>query len=133
MGRNRFVMPDVVRIDLTDGDWIEIKKELSVGDAKRIQNAAITFVGGDINDDRKFGVDMERASIEQVLVWLVEWSFRNEKDKPVSITRESIRSLDQESFEEIENAITSYAETLEKEKNALKAHREPVALPTLPS
>lgn len=121
MGRNRFVNPDVVRIPLSDDDWIEIKKELSVGDAKRIQNAALTFVAGERDEDRKIGIDMHRATIEQVFTWLVDWSFRDSKDKPVRVSRQAIEALDQETFEEVESAITAYAEEREREKNARKS------------
>jgi hypothetical protein len=35
----RFVTPDTVQLDLSDGHFIEVKKELTVGDEKRYRTS----------------------------------------------------------------------------------------------
>ena len=45
MGRHtRFVKPKVIRVKISDGDWIEIKRELNVGERKQM-TAAVVPVG----------------------------------------------------------------------------------------
>lgn len=125
MGRNRFVTSEVRRLELSDGDWIEVKRRLSYGEQQRYTTAGLgkvqsTASAGDAGDgaDASFEINWAAIGVERVLVWLVDWSFRDERDKAVRITRDSIRALDPETFKEIDDALTLHIAAEEAEKNA---------------
>ena len=130
--RNRFVKPKVVRVGISDGDWIEIKRELTVGERKRMFAAGLKQMQTGPNKDPKFDIDPVEMSFAKVKEYLVGWSFvepvKEEEPEgdvsPVELTEESIRNLDEATFEEIEDAIDAHIEKLEKEKKATSAGRK---------
>jgi len=119
MPRNRFIEPEIVRLFLSDGDWIEVKRELNIGEHKRLDAAGVRY--------QLFGppiVDWEAYHIGRAAVWLTAWSFRNAEDRPVELTIDAIRALDQETFNEIQTALTAHIDVLDEEKKTrLQARR----------
>lgn len=110
MGRNRFVVPNVVRLPLSDGDWIEVKEHLSVGESRR---AMQSFVGS-INGDGSRTPNQELLGLGQVLAYLVDWSFRDANDKPVAVSLDALKALDVETFREIDDAIDAHMARVQK-------------------
>ena len=129
MGRtNRFVKPEVIRLEISDGDWIEAKKELSAGEQKEMFAKSIKQMGGVMGKDPTWDMDAVVLSFSKVETYLVRWSLAEKDDKgevtPVEISPESIRALDQPTFEEIEQAIDKHIESREKEKKATGGKRK---------
>jgi hypothetical protein len=104
MPRVRFVTPEIVRLPLSDGDWIEVKKRLTVGEAR----AATSSFIGKFHGDGSRTPNLETLGMGQVLAYLVRWSFRDANDLPVSVSLDSIKSLDLDSYKEIEDAIEAH-------------------------
>ena len=129
MGRtNRFVKPEVVRLDISDGDWIEAKKELSAGEHKEMFAKSIKQMGGVMGEDPTWDMDAVVLSFSKVETYLVDWSLAEEDGKgvvtPVEISPESIRALNQPTFDEIEEAIDKHIESKGKEKKAAGGKRK---------
>jgi hypothetical protein len=99
VGRNRFVEPRTVRLPLTDGDWIEVKDELTVGETKTYEASGLGAGGA---------IDWPTYYIARVCVYLQDWSLRDAQDKPVDVSREAVSALDTDTFTEIENAISAH-------------------------
>lgn len=114
----RFVKPDVVRIPVSEGDWIEIKRELTYGEQQRLAGMALVNVQPGAGGEGALGIDVERHALGKLQLWLTDWSFRDEHDKPVRLTRDAIAALNQETAEELLTAIDRHAEELEREKKA---------------
>lgn len=115
MGRNRFVTPETVRLDLTDGDWIEVKRDLTFAEREQITAAAFSpSVAGP-----EIGINWATAKIKRMLVWLVDWSFVDARGKSVAITQDSLGALDGETADEIEAAINGHVEARAAEKKAM--------------
>ena len=121
MGRlSRFVVPDVKRLDISDGDWIEIKKDLNTGDQKKLDACGMlppVFTGGRVVTP----IDWEVHDLERALIFLVAWSIRKADDKPAELTMESLKALEPETFEEINSKIVEYTLARAQEKNELRA------------
>lgn len=120
MGRNRFQPPDVERIPLSDGDWIEIKKDLNNGDSKKHEAAGLkppAVVDGKIISP----VNWETYDIERAAIFLVDWSFRDKYDKPTRPSIDTIKALRPEDFAEVNTAIFRHVMTRAAEKAAHKA------------
>lgn len=116
--RNRFVVPETVKIDLSGEDWIEIKKKLTVGETRRMQLAGIKMTGEAGKVERTLSFDIEALSMAKVVVYLLDWSFEDADGRRVELSREAIEALDEESYQEIADAVDKHAETMEKEKKA---------------
>lgn len=128
--RVRFVTPEIVRIPLSDDDWIEVKKRLTVGEAR----AATTSFIGKFNSDGSRTPNPEVLGMGWVLAYLVRWSFRDANDLPVTVSLDSLKALDLESYREIEAAIEAHEErvTLEatEQEKKVPALSDPSASPT---
>lgn len=111
MGRNRFVVPEKVRIPLSDGDWIEVKKRLSVGEAR---TAMASFIGT-YRPDGSRTPNAETLGMGQVIAYLIAWSFRDAEDRPVDLNVDAIKALDLPTYGEIETAISKHIENVERE------------------
>jgi hypothetical protein len=130
MSRNRFVEPETVKLDLSDGDWIEVKKELTYGEEQRLAGAAMTSMNIQSDADKaktqteegdgvRVNLQNERFAIARLYTWLVDWSFTNAKGKRVEVSREAIANLSASTAHEIDDALTAYiASREEAAKNA---------------
>ncbi len=109
----RFVTPESVRLDLTDGAWIEVKKDLTVGEEKRYRASGLGGMGGGA-----VGVDWEAMAFSRADAYLVDWSAKDAKGKDIKLTPQAIRDLDVESFNEIDAAIMAHIGRRTEEKKA---------------
>lgn len=105
MGRNRFVQPSTVRLPLSDSDWVEIKERLTYAENQRLQGAMVRSVR---DLDGEVGVDLARFTILRMETWLTDWSFRDDQDKPVTLSRSAIENLDPDTAREIDAAIDQH-------------------------
>jgi hypothetical protein len=115
--RSRFVDPGLTHtIEISDGDWIKVKKELMHGEHTQLATAGL---GKEIlpGQDHGVGVDWDRYALARKYTWLVDWSFLGDDGRPVPVSWDSIAALDQGTAEEIDAALDRYIEALEAEKN----------------
>lgn len=131
MGKNRFVKVEVERLPLSDGDWIEIKKELNTGDEKKLSAAGL---GKPVNVDGRVinPIDWARYELERAAIFLVDWSFRDANDKPVELSMDAMKALDVDSFTEINQAILTYTLDRATEKKARKEAEAKLKLVSTP-
>lgn len=111
MPRLRFVVPDTTRLDLSDGDWIEVKTELNVDDMEQLNRASTRPV--EINQatgagDVTLALDMFGFRRKRVEIYLVEWSFRGPDDRPMAVGPTAVGLLAPRDFDEIEAAIVRH-------------------------
>lgn len=120
MGRNRFVQPEVVRLELSDGDWLDVKKRLTVGETR----AAFQAIIGEVNQQTGWRrPNVEMAGVSEMAAYIVRWSFRDPQDLPVPVSVDAIKQLDSESFTEIEKALEKHIAAVEAELDAEKNAR----------
>lgn len=113
--RCRFVQPESVRLPLSDGEWVEVKKQLSVGEERKAFQAIV----GEVKDGwRRPNVEM--IGVAEMAAYLVDWSFRDAQDKPVPVSVDAITQLDTETFTEIERALQLHDEAMRAEREARK-------------
>ena len=127
MGRNRFVTLETVRLDLSDDDWIEVKKQLSYREEQQLAGAGLSKVAvSTINPDAEeveVGMDMAAHNICRLSLWIVDWSFCGENDKRIGISADAIGMLAPSTVREIDRALTAHIEAGETEKNAPRRKR----------
>jgi len=115
MARNRFVKPQTVRLELSDGDWIEVKKELNAGEHRRVFGRLVK----DMRAGERAQLDPEQVGLTKVVEYLVAWSLED-NGKPVEVTEGAINSLDAQTFGEIVKAIDAHEAAVDAEIEARK-------------
>lgn len=120
MGRNRFVKPKTVRLELSDGDWIEIKDELNVGEFRDAAGAGLSrAVASETKEgDLEYITEFGEFAIKRAAIYLVDWSFVDADGDEVELTFDAVRQLDNETFEEIEEAIDKHVEAKQAAKKS---------------
>jgi hypothetical protein len=122
MARNRFPAPHVERLPLSDGDWIELKRDLTVGEEKDISLLAMRELSQE-DGTVKFSMNYQLLPFAKAVVYLVGWSFHNAKG-PVKLEEEQrkrlaqLRALDQETWDEIDAAMTRHEEAVDAQKKS---------------
>src|SRR3990170_5410775 len=82
MARNRFVNTnpstrETVKVELSDGDYVLFKKELTNRELRHSNMAAFGALKGDFKPGNasELGIDWENWEPERVFTWLHGWSF----------------------------------------------------------
>lgn len=126
MGRNRVVSAVTKRIDISDGDWIEVRVQLNNGEYKKLEACGRKFV---TVDGKLFqAIDWEIHDMERVAIYLTDWSIKGLdgkdlplKDKDGNVSLDALRAVDIETFAEVEKAVLEHILLQAKEKNASRA------------
>jgi hypothetical protein len=112
----RFVEPEVVRYELKSGDWVELKKELSVGEEKAFRSAGLRHMKQD-GGESAIVVDWAAMATARVEAYLVGWSAKGQNGKPLAVTATSIKALHKDDFEEIDKLVEKHMEATGETKN----------------
>jgi len=125
MARNRFVEPETLRIDIGDGDWIVVKKRLSIGEARRAQASLIK----EVRADGRITPNMETIGKAEVIAYLVDWSFGDKQGRSVRIDDDlkkaaAIDNLTQEDFAIVSEAVSKHVAAMEVERESEKNARD---------
>ena len=123
MGRYRFVDPEEVRLPLSEGDYIDVKKTLNAGEYRKLLYDQFKDTDGD-----KVIVDHAKIGISKVLAYVLGWSFVGKSgqpepynlEQPEEIRRALIDNLDQETYRELLTAITAHEDAQERALAAKK-------------
>lgn len=113
---------DLVRIDLTDGDWIEVKRALGKDDERRRTRLMLSgqktalVPGAEIELD--MGALYDSAAFATLEVVLKRWSLKDPvTNKVAPINRDTIRAIGDEDMTIIESELERlYGEPLTEEE-----------------
>lgn len=117
--RDRFAGGAPVRLDLSDGDWVLIRRELSYGQQRRLTFAGLTGVPSALAEQgqgQRLSMDMATYHVERLATWVVDWSFVDGDGRPVLVSREAIEALHPDTAAEVDAALDAYLEAQEAKK-----------------
>lgn len=124
MGRPRGVrlLDNVARLELSDGDWIEVKRVLTVGEERDLVSLAVRGYRPDGTAD----LDTRLLSFLSAATYITAWSLVGMDGMPIPwISNASIpkrvdvlRTLDTATMAEIDAAIAAHRNAEEASKNA---------------
>jgi hypothetical protein len=122
--------PEDTILQLSDGDWILVKKWLNAGEANKIFTRMVKKMGpGETQPDGTTRADIEydveqMGGLSQAVAYLLDWSAKDPVGKPLVIrdkspreVEEALLALPQEAYREITEAIGNHAKRMETEKN----------------
>lgn len=118
--RQSFVNPasNADRVELPDGEWVSLKRELCVADQKEVEHSALlppVLLDGRVFIPR----DMQRYELVRMKVYLLDWSLRDANKKTVPVSAEAIGALLPWRFQQINDVIHQrISEREAAEKNA---------------
>jgi len=118
----RYRNPETVKLDISQGDWLLVKKHLTAGEYRSLQSLML-------NPDRS-KVDPINVTVSGIATYLLDWSIDGLDGKRVVITdktdREKMVILDNlplDVFNEISAAISAHVDAVDaeqaQEKNVL--------------
>jgi len=104
MSKHIITDSDLYRIDLDDGDWIDILEKVPKIVRSRAQSAAAKIKAqanagaGDIQQRTDVSMDFDSGEFYRVLLhgMIKGWSFMDKSGKPLPVTPENIDCLDED-------------------------------------
>lgn len=133
---SRIRRPETVRLEISRGDWLIVKKHLTAGETRRVYRNMVRR-GVDGKDE----VDPVKVGSSRMSIYLVDWSITDADDQPVVIRGQSddmiasvLDMLDMDSFAEIRDAIDQHdtAMAIEREEEKKRRDGESKSLATSP-
>lgn len=116
MARCRFVRPESVRLFISDGDWLDVKKELNAGEQHRVFTRLVkTFTAGHQPE-----LNPEQVGKTQALEYIVDWSLCDEKEHRVAFSAEALDAIDPGTYQEIIAAVEKHHEAAEQARDERK-------------
>lgn len=107
MARSNFVGNDEDTLQLQDGDYIVVKRELNVEEERNILAKMVkTAIAGE-----KLELDPKQLGVTKVLEYVIEWGgpgFLDEKGKIVKFSSATLNNLRGSKFKEIVDAIEAH-------------------------
>jgi len=115
--RDRFASGAQVRLELSDGDWISVRQELTYGQQRRLAAAGLTGIDEAATEGQRLRVDLAAYDLERLVVWLLDWSFRDADGDRVEVSRQAIEALHPDTAAEINAALDRHIEANEAKKD----------------
>lgn len=117
MGRCRFVQPDTVRLPLSDGDFIDVKRELNSWERRRILSS---LVNTGLGFGEKPTLNPQLVGKTRIVEYLLGWSFIDAEGRPVPVSESALDSLDMDTYAEVSAAIDAHEERGDQLREAKK-------------
>jgi len=121
---SRFVRPDTDKLELTDGDWLLVKRQLTAGEQRRAFARHVTVKRGERE------INLEVVGLGVLTQYLLDWSLTDDdgrvvliRDQPASVVEAALNALDPASFMEIESAVSGHMERVRLALDAEKKTR----------
>jgi hypothetical protein len=120
MARCPIVRPETVRVTLADGEWLELAKELTAGEYRDMLAAQFKDAP---NSENGVGLDLTKLGMNKLLAYVKNWSFIDTQDMTLPITEDWLKKFDQQTFEEVLEAVNAHHNECEKVIGARKNGR----------
>jgi hypothetical protein len=118
----RMRRPETVRLELSQNDWLVVKKHLTAGE-QRAMFAGMMREDGDAIDRVKIG-------FSKIASYLLDWSFEDFDGKPLVISGQPenvvasiLNGIDSDAYTEVLAAVEAHMEAMEKEREQEKNDR----------
>jgi hypothetical protein len=125
--------PEDTLLQLSDGDWILVKKWLNAGENNKVFARMVkTMKTGEPDKDGKAKPDVEydieqMGGLSQAVAYLLDWSAKDPEGKPIVIRDKSPREIEEallalpaEAYKEITEAVDAHTKRMEAERTERK-------------
>lgn len=112
MARCPIVRPDVIRLPLSEGDFIDVKKRLNTGEYRGMLISQYR----EPNAGEPAIVNLEAMGFNKVVAYVVGWSFVDLDGNPLDFNADTLRHVDPDVFAEVLAAVEKHEAASEKER-----------------
>lgn len=117
MSRCPIVKPDYQRLPISQGDFLDVKKQLNTGEYREM-------IAGQYKEstdpERNVVVDLRRIGLCRVMAYLTGWSFVDLEGKPLPVSETALKLFDMGTWHEILTAIDEHHAATEQAQEDLK-------------
>jgi hypothetical protein len=111
--------PTTDRLELTDGDFLIVKRDLTAGEYRDLMRAAarpvtVTATSG-VQVAPQIELDPIAAGLATVLAYLLDWSFTDADgrplviaDQPTAIVKAALDHIDSDAYMEVQKAVLAH-------------------------
>ena len=99
-----FTKPEIVRLPLSDGQWIDVKRELTAKEARHFMAAQVKEYHAGTG---RPVLDPEKVGRTKISAYLLAWSL------PVPLSEDAIDNLRPARYRELRDAIDAHEEAVE--------------------
>ena len=85
---SRYRKQEEIRLALSGGDWLLVRKHLTAGEERDAQARVIK--AGSFRQGEKPELDLEHLGIAQAVSYLIDWSITDADDKPIRIRDQAV-------------------------------------------
>lgn len=113
-----FAKPEVVHLSLPGGNWIDVKKYLTVKEDRHIMARQMKSAAISPGEKPKMELDYEQVGLAQVLEYVVDWGgpdLVNDAGQPVPYSEAALCNLRSEPFRLIFEAVQAHIERMDQE------------------
>ena len=111
--RSRFASGAAMRLELSEGDWVLVRQELTYGQQRRLAASGLTGIDPAVTEGQRLRVDLAAYDLERLVLWVMDWSFRDDDGEPVVVSREAIEALHPDTARELNEALDRHIEAQE--------------------
>lgn len=111
-----FVRPEVVRLSLSGGRWIDVKKRLNAGESRKM----FARVVKDMPAGEKPKLDPEQVGYTKLVAYLVGWSLADDGGKPVAYSADALDAIDPDLYAEMIKAVDAHEDAEDEARSAEK-------------
>jgi hypothetical protein len=116
VARNPFVKPETVRLSLSDGDWMDVKKRLTAGEYRE----RLAREWHQSEETGRMSLDMRQTGVALIAAYALDWSFVDEKGQPVPFSEDALRAVDIDTFREVLKVVEAHDAADEAARSAEK-------------
>jgi hypothetical protein len=113
------VEPAIDRLPLSDGDWLDVKRDLTTGE----QRAMFVDMRRRFAPGETPMVDPMQVGIARLLAYVVGWSLTDKDNRPVPVSAGAIDQLHPDEFNEMREAIDAHERRQETARSEEKKRR----------
>lgn len=107
--------PATERLELSQGDYLIVKQDLTAGEYRELLRASTKPVILAAGDTPAFEIDPMAAGLAMVLAYLLDWSFADADgrplviaDQPPAVVRAALDHIDSDAYMEVQRAIQAH-------------------------
>jgi hypothetical protein len=101
-----FVAPETVRLDLGDGQWMDIKKQLNTGETQEMYRQMRGVDGA---------VDSSKIRLAKVSAYLVDWSLPDLSGQKAEPSEASLKNMHPLAFGDLFEKVLAHEKSIEAE------------------
>jgi hypothetical protein len=110
------VASETVRLALSDGEWIQVKRELNAGEQQHLEAGYVK----DMKMGERPTLDYERVGMTRLLEYVTGWSLCGFDGTPEPFEESALKALDMDTYLEIVEAVRAHELDISARREARK-------------